>query len=101
MSDKGNPEKDTIDTGGAAFPEDRIERGGDSAYTKLEKVHDSGMTLLDYFAGQADVPWNAVMETLKIKGTDHPSVTIVVEMRAMMKYGEGMAMIAEKRNLEA
>ena len=99
MSDKGNPEKDKIDTGGAAFPEDRIERGGDSAYTKLEKVHDSGMTLLDYFAGQALVGFlNHPVDLARLASKRHLPEDRTV---ATASYEMAQAMIAEKRRLEA
>lgn len=56
----------------------------------------AGMTLRDYFAGQADVPWNAVIETYrenKQVGCNPPTVEAILNYRAELKYIEADAML--------
>lgn len=78
-----------IDDGGSAFP---CEGGVDSGL-----YADPGMTLRDWFAGQADVPWNAVIETLALKGNKTPTVDDVLRYRAEVKYIAADAMIAARK----
>lgn len=73
-----------INDGGQAFP----------VSDQFETVH--GMTLRDWFAGQAEVPWNAVIETLKLKGNPAPTVVQLLAYRAELKYIEADAMIAAR-----
>ena len=42
-----------METGGPAFPEIRIKQIGDAAYNPPTKIYKHGMTLRDWFAGQA------------------------------------------------
>ena len=72
----------SADNGGPVFP--------------VEGFHD-GMTLRDWFAGQANVPWNAAIETLRIRGVDQPTVKELAEYRAELKYIEADAMLAARR----
>jgi dUTP pyrophosphatase len=55
---------------------------------KLENI-----SLRDYFATHADVPWNAVMETLKLLGNHTPTVADMVAYRAKIAYTEADAML--------
>lgn len=61
-----------------------------------------GLTSRDYFAAHADIPWNVVIETLRIKDgvpADEPyeiTVDKVVRARAVFKYAEADAMLAER-----
>lgn len=56
-------------------------------------IDEQGMTLRDYFAAKADVPWNAVFETLAAMGEKSPTVDRLVEYRALIKYAEADAML--------
>jgi len=76
-----------IDDGGMAFP---------LAVTS-ETTDYPGMSLRDWFAGQADVPWNAVIETLRLKGNISPTVAEMSAYRAELKYIEADAMIAARK----
>lgn len=77
--------------GGAAFPY-CAEYGHPAAC--------GGMSLLDYFAAHADIPWDAAMETLRLrkKNTGNTAVTIeeLMAYRAKLKYMEADMMLAEK-----
>jgi hypothetical protein len=69
--------------GGSAFP---IEGNGN--------LHPhAGITVRDWFAGQSDIPWNAVIDGLAMLGELRPTVERVVEYRAKMKYLEADAML--------
>lgn len=54
------------------------------------------MSLRDWFAGRADIPWNAVIETLGLKGNYTPTVGEIAATRSEMKYIEADAMLAER-----
>jgi len=93
----------TIDDGGLAFPAKRyqavdmfIDADGATRPTFADVDHP-GMTLRDWFAGQADVPWNAVIETLAIKGNKAPTVNELLTYRAELKYIEADAMISARK----
>jgi dUTP pyrophosphatase len=55
---------------------------------KLENIN-----LRNYFATHADIPWNAVMETLKLLGNATPTVAELVAYRAKLAYCEADAML--------
>ncbi len=55
-----------------------------------------GMDLRDYFAIHADVPWNAAIETLSLRGNSTPTVKEMAEYRAQLKYIEADAMLAAR-----
>lgn len=55
-----------------------------------------GMSLRDWFAGHADIPWNAVLDTLSLKGIVSPTLQQVAEMRARYKLMEADAMLAAR-----
>ncbi len=96
MSDKGNPGKDTIDTGGAAFSG---VPGMYDAGTEMMAFGEDGMTLLDYFAGQAlrgFLNHPADLAKLALKRGLAEDITV-----AVASYEMAQAMIAEKRRLEA
>ena len=76
-----------VDDGGPAYPG---VLGPPSEFT-------TGMTIRDWFAGQADVPWNAVIETLAMRGNKKPTVDDVLQYRAEVKYLEADAMIAARK----
>lgn len=73
--------------GGPAFP-----KAGLDNWEKAKSVQ-IGMSLRDYFAAQADIPWEAVIEILANKDNQRPTVSDVVNMRAAMKYLEADAML--------
>jgi hypothetical protein len=59
----------------------------------------SGMTLRDWFAGQAEIPWDAVLGTLSIKHPDRDkkfTLEEVSKFRAEAKYREADAMMAAR-----
>lgn len=61
-----------------------------------------GLTSRDYFAAHADIPWNVVIETLRIKDgvpADEPfdvPIGKLMRARAELKYAEADAMLAER-----
>lgn len=77
----------------AAFPTAAYEGIGGEA------IYQCGMTLRDYFAAKAEVPWNAVLETWKLNrqiGTNEPTVEQLLGYRAQLKYIEVDAMLTER-----
>lgn len=81
--------------GGPAFP---------CTYTILEQspygagqiprdIQSPGMTLRDYFAATADIPWNACIETLMLKGVKSPTIFEVISLRVELKFQEADAML--------
>lgn len=72
----------TIDDGGPAFP-------------VTETIYE-GMSLRDYFAANADIPWEAVFNALEQK-FPHKAGKLtnseIVEYRACLKYLEADAML--------
>lgn len=54
-----------------------------------------GLTKREYFAAHADVSWNAVMSTLKLKGNAKPTVGEMMKARAQIKVLEADALILE------
>lgn len=76
----------------------------------IDKTHigmgfeqNKGMILRDYFASHADIPWNAVLDTLSLKYPGKCGIfTIqdVINQRAYMKYVEADAML-EHRNQQS
>jgi len=82
----------------AASAAARRDDGGPAFPFRSEVVLQLGMTLRDWFAGQAIVPWNAVIETLSLKGEQYPTAGRAAEYRAKLKYLEADAMLAERRS---
>lgn len=80
------------DDGGPAFARSAFQAQGMSQHSSQE-----GMSLRDYFAIHADVPWNATMETLALRGNKTPTVREFVEYRAALKYEEADAMLAARK----
>lgn len=81
------------DTGGPAFPVAR-----DDAFPK-DSVAGSpkpGMTLRDYFATHADVPWAAAAETFEIKHGHRPTVAELAGYVADIRHVMADAMLAER-----
>jgi len=58
---------------------------------------DPGMTLRDWFAGQADIPWNVLHAMLVQRGEHEPTSGRVAEYRANMKYIEADAMLEARK----
>jgi len=56
-----------------------------------------GISLREYFAANADVPWNSVMETLRINGNASPTIQEVVDFRARIKFREADAMLKARK----
>ena len=78
------PKQQSVDNGGLAFPVTPTDRGGQIADTQL------GMTLLDYFAGQALAGWMA-----------NPCCCAAsLEKMSEQLYEIATAMVAEKRRME-
>jgi hypothetical protein len=76
-----------------AFPTAAYEGIGGAA------IYQGGMTLRDYFAAKAEVPWNAVLEMWKLNrqiGTNDPTVEQLLGYRSQLKYVEADAMLAER-----
>ena len=91
------------DDGGAVFPTDIPTGETDLVEGRNRHVYKlgGGITLLEYYAGQTSIPWDAVLETLRLKGFGSPTVEEVLRARAHLRFMEAEYMIAEKRNLEA
>lgn len=75
-----------------AFP--KISQTNEEEYT-VSDIGSKGMTLKEWYVGMADIPWNAVMETLKIAGIEEPTIKQIVECRAKFKLWEADAIIKE------
>ncbi|WP_176026498.1 hypothetical protein [Brucella intermedia] len=54
------------------------------------------MYLRDYAAIHADIPWNAVIETLALRGEDKPTVARMLGYRAELAYLQADAMLAAR-----
>jgi len=56
---------------------------------------DEGINLRDFFASKVDIPWNAVINSLNLKGIKDEEITlrIIADFRASYKYGEADAML--------
>ena len=81
---------DGYQDGGPAFPLNAKSAHGQHRFTH------TGMTLRDWFASQADVPWNAVLDTLRLRGEPTPTAARFAEYRAELRYLEADAMLAER-----
>lgn len=82
-----------IDHGGFAFPTLEIKAPNGSTLS----TGSDGMSLRDWFATHADVPWNAVLETLALRGNSRPTVSEMAAYRAELKYIEADAMLAARK----
>jgi hypothetical protein len=59
----------------------------------------NGMTLRDWLASQAEIPWDAVLGTLSIKHPERDkkfTLEEVLKFRAEAKYREADAMLAAR-----
>lgn len=83
----------TKETGGPAFPVTGYQRDINNNLTKFEFAPHGGMTLRDWFAGKADIPWGAVIETLARKGELDITVNRLAEYRAQLAYIHADAML--------
>lgn len=64
---------------------------------QFENEADFLAALRDWFAGRVEVPWNAVIETLSIRGNKYPTVGEMAAYRAELKYLEADAMLARRK----
>jgi len=66
----------------------------------IDAVHNyyddqQGMSLLEYYAGQADIPWQ-VIENVFIKiHAQEPSIEQAINLRAELRFCEAEAMVKE------
>lgn len=67
-----------------AFPRDHRYQG------------HNGMSLRDYAAIHAEIPWNSVFEALSIQGEQNLTVQKILSYRAALKYAEADAMLAAR-----
>lgn len=88
-----NEQKD----GGPAFPQNDLSGYGMGP----SETGNRGMSLRDWFAGQADVPWNAVIETMALRGNAKPTVLEMATYRAELKYIEAAAMLSARAHAMA
>jgi len=83
-----------IKDGGPAFPvPDSHHANGQVQYGS------NGMTLRDWLASQAEIPWDAVLGTLSIKHPERDkkfTLEEVSKFRAEAKYREADAMLAAR-----
>ena len=86
----------TINTGGPAFPvPDSHHANGQVQYGA------NGMTLRDYLASKADIPWDTVVDTLvEQTGKKEFSIKDILRTRADMKYWEADAMLAAREGVK-
>jgi len=91
----------TNEDGGAAFPGSVVYDGSRQEVNLAGVYYDlGGMSLRDYFAAHADVPWNAVIETImKNYGVEGKTYTIgeLMAYRASMCYAQADAMLKERK----
>ncbi len=61
------------------------------------EINGEGLTIRQHFAAMAEMPWNAVMNTLNARGFKDEQITLemVAEIRAKYKIIEADALIAE------
>ena len=85
MSDSNN--------GGPAFPCTVLQ----SFYGGTYICSETGMALRDYFASQADIPWEKAIEVLMEQtGRKEFSIREVLKARSELKYYEADAMLIER-----
>lgn len=77
--------------------EKKIDNSGPAFPTPEPQADRQGMSLRDWFAGKADVSWNAVLETLELRGEKNPTVQRMAEYRAEIKYVMADAMLAARK----
>jgi hypothetical protein len=67
-------------------------------YNAFPGLTQYGMTLRDWFAGQAKISTHLIKQTLKANGENHASVTLerLFEVRADLKFKEADAMLRER-----
>lgn len=78
--------------GGPAFPIPVVQPFGDGVCAI------GGMSLRQYYAGQADIPWEVAKEAVNRVKIGTASVDDIMRMRATMKFGEADYMIAAEGN---
>jgi hypothetical protein len=86
-----------INNGGPAFP--HAQRLWDNDAQSWAVHSAGGMTLRDWFAGQADTPWNAALDTMGTKYPDRAgkfTLDEVFKYRAEMAYRAADAMLAAR-----
>jgi len=93
-----------IEDGGPAFPVE-VQTMPDGSLRPVQTGHmtgwSGGLTTRDYFAIHADVPWNAVIDTLAIRGESSRTVQRMAEYLAEVRYIMADAMIAARKAGEA
>jgi len=79
-----------------AFP--LKEAGVNESLTGI--VDNEGMSLLEYYAGQASIPWETVVNAFYETNARDPSVEEVIILRAKFRFfdAEAMEKEAEKRS---
>ena len=81
--------------GGPAFPRQHVIMDENNAFFK---PGHNGMSLRDYFASQADVPWEKAIEVLMEQtGRKEFTVREVQKARSELKYYEADAMLTERK----
>jgi hypothetical protein len=86
-----------IKDGGPAFPHAQRLWDNDAQSWAVHSV--GGMTLRDWLASQAEIPWDAVLGTLSIKHPERDkkfTLEEVLKFRAEAKYREADAMLAAR-----
>lgn len=102
---RGEKGMSKIDDGGPAFANVvsidcvRVEMDGSAEYEP--SVHGGNLSVRDYFAAHADIPWNAVIETLRLKGRQNPTIAEIMDYRALLKYEEADALLAARATGDA
>jgi len=83
---------ETISDGGTAFPCDEYTKDGEHF-----RCH-TGMTLLDYFAGQAMAPMITLMQKGLLKDESMPDATMG-QIVASQAYGVAFDMLKERERI--
>ena len=76
--------------GGTTFPN----------YNVVMTKEGQGMTLRDYFAAKADIPWDACIDTLLRKGNKRDEITLqmLIDCRVSVKFIEADAMLKARES---
>jgi len=83
-----------------------MSNGDNPAFPRVVKLPNGieqyeGLTKREWFAGRADMPWNAVMESLRInEGIENPTVDEMVRYRAQLAFRAADAMLKEAEHAE-
>lgn len=82
-----------IDDGGPAFPCGSY----DAVRGCPQPPVIPGMSLRDWFAWQAEISWDIVLQTFALAGKKDPKIQDIINVRAQMRYLEADAMLVARK----